>query len=163
MTNAIVRAAAAGLSAKTKAESFSRFLVAVLSPVTAGEVVDFGYNRDLREARRAAWRLTSSETDLCNARRKLFNAEDSWSAMRDLPRRTDQPRMDLTTAWRAAVAQQILTPAPDQAAVLWKRAAAKLKCLPISQEAAAEAIAADEAFLAAHPLTRAQSRHATHS
>lgn len=159
MPNDSVRAAATGLSAKISAENFAQFLNAMLSPVVAGEVVDFGYHRDMREARRGAWRRAASETGLHYARLKLLNAEEHWSAMRDLPHRGCTPRDGLATAWRAATAQQILTPAPDQAAVTWKRAAARLPCLPITKEAAADAIAADEAFLAAHPLTKAKSRH----
>ncbi|WP_353641629.1 hypothetical protein [Mesorhizobium sp. WSM2239] len=49
-----------------------------------------------------------------------------------------------------AVANLVRTPAPDAAAVMWKR---KLNpnYLLITAEELAEAIAKDEAFLAAHP------------
>jgi hypothetical protein len=60
--------------------------------------------------------------------------------------------------WRQAVALQILTPAPDKAAVTWKRRAAKKQYLPIDRDTINRAIAADEEWLAAH----SRPQHAKH-
>jgi hypothetical protein len=61
--------------------------------------------------------------------------------------------------WREAIAEQLLTPAPDLGAVAWKRG--KLKrgdfvYLPIKAPSVEQVIAEDEAFLAAHPTRRAK-------
>ncbi|RXT49772.1 hypothetical protein B6S44_23150 [Bosea sp. Tri-44] len=87
----------------------------------------------------------------------LFNAKSSWNTARD-QRSDESSRQKLAAAWRKATADQILTPAPDQAALSWKRSAVRRRCLPITKEAAEAAICADEAFLAAYPVTRAKSR-----
>jgi hypothetical protein len=60
----------------------------------------------------------------------------------------------LLDIWRAAVAKKLLTPAPDLAAITWKRAQLKSRgfsCVPVKKERVERAIADDTAFLAAHP------------
>jgi hypothetical protein len=69
-------------------------------------------------------------------------------------------RFGLVDKWREAVAKRLLTPAPDLAAITWKRA--KLKSsdfpyLPVKKERVERAIADDLAFLAAHPTRRSNS------
>ena len=64
------------------------------------------------------------------------------------------PKRDLlVTAYRLALVEQMLTPAPDMDAVAWKKRAFAngLTCWPISKDEAEEAIAADLDFLKAHP------------
>ncbi|RWD41933.1 MAG: hypothetical protein EOS25_27045 [Mesorhizobium sp.] len=56
------------------------------------------------------------------------------------------------------MADQIRVPAPDLLAVQWKREAAKDRYLPIGADEVAKLIAADEAFLAAHPITKQPRR-----
>ena len=63
-------------------------------------------------------------------------------------------RYALVEKWREAVAKQLLTPAPDLAAITWKRAKLKnsdFPHLPIKKERVEQAITDDVAFLAAHP------------
>jgi hypothetical protein len=64
-------------------------------------------------------------------------------------------RFDLVDKWRAAVVKQLLTPAPDGAAVTWKRAKLAgrgFSHLPTKAERIERVIADDLAFLAAHPI-----------
>ncbi|MER9330535.1 hypothetical protein NKJ26_17025 [Mesorhizobium sp. M0152] len=71
----------------------------------------------------------------------------------------DQRQWECVERWRQAIAEQIRVPAPDLLAVQWKRdVAAKDQCLPIKAAEIAALIAADEAFLAAHPITKQPRR-----
>ena len=63
-------------------------------------------------------------------------------------------RITLIGMWRQALAEQLLTRAPNVAAIAWKRAkleGGRLDYLPVSREQVERAIAADVAFVAAHP------------
>jgi hypothetical protein len=62
--------------------------------------------------------------------------------------------------WREAVVKQLLTPAPDGAAVAWKRAklaGRDFSHLSTKAERIEQVIAEDLAFLAAHPTRRSNS------
>jgi hypothetical protein len=64
-------------------------------------------------------------------------------------------RWTLLAKYREAIAQQVLTPAPDTAAITWKRAALKSgqhEYTDVKSERIERAIADDLAFLAAHPV-----------
>src|SRR5258708_36247922 len=74
------------------------------------------------------------------------------------PSAENENRFGLVDKWHEAVAKKLLTPAPDLAAITWKRA--KLKSsdfpyLPVEKERVERAIVDDVEFLAAHP-TRAR-------
>jgi hypothetical protein len=61
----------------------------------------------------------------------------------------------LVVNWRRAIAQQLLTPAPDTRAVAWKKAAMvgpQHEYIGLSPRRIELAIADDLAFLAAHPI-----------
>jgi hypothetical protein len=65
-----------------------------------------------------------------------------------------ETRYEFVDKWRAAVVKQLLTPAPDGAAVTWKRAQLAgrgFSHLPTKAERIERVIADDVAFLAAHP------------
>jgi hypothetical protein len=75
------------------------------------------------------------------------------------PPAKDEDRFVMVDAWRAAVVRQLLTPAPDLAAITWKRsqlAGRDFAHLPVSRERAERAIADDVAFLAAHPVRQSK-------
>jgi len=70
------------------------------------------------------------------------------------PSADGEDRFALVDLWRAALVQQMLTPAPDVAAVLWKRA--KLRAegwrhTDVKPERLQRAIDADVEWLEAHP------------
>jgi hypothetical protein len=76
------------------------------------------------------------------------------------PPAADENRYSLVDTWREAVAKQLLTPAPDGAAVAWKRAKLESRDfshLPIKAPRVEQAIADDLAFLAAHPTRRSRA------
>lgn len=163
MPNASVRAAATGLPKKTEGERFALFLDAVLSPVPTAEIIDFAYNRDMRNARLPAWRLADAESTLLRAQLDLLRAEGRLKAAQARmagggPIYSGLMEAEVLAAMRRAEAAQVVVPAPDQAAIAWKRSALRGGRLPITEEQANAAIAADEAFLAAHPITRAKAR-----
>jgi hypothetical protein len=76
------------------------------------------------------------------------------------PPHNPDERWTLLANWRQAIAQQLLTPAPDTAAVAWKKAAldgGQHEYTDIKTERIDRAIADDLAFLAAHPTRRSNS------
>jgi hypothetical protein len=66
----------------------------------------------------------------------------------------DRDRGPNVERWRAALVRQLLTPAPDVAAVAWKRAklsGGDFLYLPVKPDRVERAIADDDAFLTSHP------------
>ena len=61
------------------------------------------------------------------------------------------------SAWREALTKQMLTPAPDTAAIAWKRTALKSgqhEFTEVKTETIERGITSDVEFLAAHPTRR---------
>jgi hypothetical protein len=120
-------------------------------------------NSRIRIARRDVWWHADRVSDYWRARldwssalglAQQYGIADSAS----LPSAENESRFGLVDKWRESVAKKLLTPAPDLAAITWKRA--KLKSsdfpyLPVKKERVERAIANDVAFLEAHP-TRAK-------
>jgi hypothetical protein len=121
-------------------------------------------NSRIRLARRDAWWLAGRETDYWRARMDWVDALEiaqKWgvgdSDEYDPP---TESRMTLVQRWREAVVKQLLTPAPDMGAVVWKRAQMAgrgFSHLPTSAERVARMIEDDDAFLKAHPARRSNS------
>ena len=119
-------------------------------------------NSRIRIARRDAWWHADRVADYWRARL------DWWGALERAQRHgigdsasfssaENEDRFGLVDKWRAAVAKKLVTPAPDLAAITWKRA--KLKSsdftyLPVKKERVEQAIADDVAFLEAHPTRK---------
>jgi hypothetical protein len=115
-------------------------------------------NSRIRIARRDAWWRAGRVTDYWRARMdweyvletaQRYGIADSAS----FPTVKDD-RIRLVDKWREAVVKQLLTPAPDLAAITWKRAklaGRDFSHLPTKAEHIERAIADDVAFLAAHP------------
>jgi hypothetical protein len=71
---------------------------------------------------------------------------------------TEAGRWAAVENYREAACRQMLTPAPDIAAVSWKRAQQKKDpCMGLTTAQIDRAIAADLAFLKAHPVRKARS------
>jgi hypothetical protein len=116
-------------------------------------------NSRMRSARRDAWWDACRVSEYWRARMdwqhalsvaQLWNVAGSSS----YPRADGENRQVLVDTWRASVAKQLLTPAPDLGAVTWKRAKLKSRDfshLPIEARPVERAIADDIAFLTAHP------------
>lgn len=122
-------------------------------------------NARIRTERRDAWWHTDRVMDYWRAR------FDWWSALgtaqrhgiadsASFPPAENENRLGLVDKWREAVAKKLLTPAPTLADVAWKRAKVRsdeFRQLPITLARAEQAIADDQAFLAAHPTRRSNS------
>ena len=125
-------------------------------------------NGRLRHRRRAAWRAADAARNYWRARWKLESAiataqtngiaegdnhpAHHWS--------TDREMLD---NYRAAIAKQLLMPAPDAREVAWKKAALKAgdhKYTSVTTARAEHAIAEDLAFLAAHPVRQSKRERA---
>ena len=77
------------------------------------------------------------------------------------PSTENENRFGLVDTWREAVVKQLLTPAPDGAAVAWKRAKLAgrgFSHLPTKAERIERVIAEDLAFLAAHPVRQSKRK-----
>ena len=130
-----------------------------------GELSTTCKNGRLRKARNEAWDRASHTTSYWNARLK-WQCELKWAQDCGLADSDTFPpaeeRQLLVDTWREAVVKQLLTPAPNVAAVAWKRAVLARNDYVIGRYVKAErverAIADDEAFLAAHPVRQSIRR-----
>jgi hypothetical protein len=123
-------------------------------------------NAWIRTERRDAWWLAGRMADYWRARldwqsalsiAQKYGIGDSASFPEP---RAIETRYELVDKWRAAVVKQLLTPAPDGAAVTWKRAQLAgrgFSHLPTKAERIERVIADDVAFLDAHPTRRSNS------
>lgn len=116
-------------------------------------------NSRLRQARDKAWHRASRTTSYWRMRldwHSELECAQKWGLADSgsFPPAADENRFSLVDAWREAVVKQLLTPAPNVAAVAWKRAkfSGRGFChLPVKPERVERAITDDEAFLTAHP------------
>jgi hypothetical protein len=114
----------------------------------------------LRAERDEVWRRADAIRDYWNACLKM---EAAIARVQDLPERNNHPphdpyqRFGMLKNYRQAIVQQLLTPAPTAAAVIWKKAAfaaGQHKYTDVKAERIERAIADDLAFFAAHPVRR---------
>jgi hypothetical protein len=127
-------------------------------------------NSRIRIARRDAWWHAGRVADYWRARldwqgeleiAQQYGIADSAA----FPSAADENRFLLVDTWREAVVKQLLTPAPDGAAVTWKRAklaGRDFSHLPTKAERIERVIADDLEFLAAHPTRRSNSEMMAH-
>jgi hypothetical protein len=127
-------------------------------------------NSRLRQMRDEAWNRARHTTSYWQARlhwqgeleyAQKLGLADSGS----FPLAADENRFRLVDTWREAVVKQLLTPAPNVAAVAWKRAkfsGRDFSYLPVKPERIERAIADDLAFIAAHPTRRSNSEVMAH-
>lgn len=127
-------------------------------------------NSRLRQMRDEAWNRARHTTSYWRARldwhgeleyAQKLGLADSGS----FPPAADENRFRLVDTWREAVVKQLLTPAPNVAAVAWKRAklsGSDFPYLPVKPERVERVIADDVAFLDAHPTRRSNSEAMAH-
>jgi hypothetical protein len=116
-------------------------------------------NSRMRIARRDAWWHACRVSEYWRARmdwQAALSTAQLWNVAGSslYPRADGENRQVSVDTWRASVAKQLLTPAPDLGAVAWKRAKLKgrdFRLLPIEARPVERAIADDIAFLTAHP------------
>jgi hypothetical protein len=132
-------------------------------PITATHA-----NKLARDHRRDAWRRAEALTQYWRARLNMYSAAQlaktyELPEARNHPQTDEDGRMALVAHWRAAKVNQLLTPAYQAAGVLWKKehlTAGHLDYLPVERRQVERAIAADEAFLASHPVRQTKSAEA---
>jgi hypothetical protein len=125
-------------------------------------VTETAKNARIRVERREAWRCARNVAEYWSSRADWHSAlsyaqQHGIGDSGSFPALGYEGRGDLVDKWRAAVTKQLLTPAPDLAAVTWKRAKLKsdeFEQLPIKAPRVEQAIADDVAFLEAHPTRR---------
>jgi hypothetical protein len=133
----------------------------------AGSLSTTCKNSRLRQARDKAWDRARHTTSYWRVRLD-WHVELEAAQKRGLadsgsfPPAADENRFSLVDTWREAVVKQLLTPAPNVAAVAWKRAKLSgrdFSYLPVKPDRVERAIASDLAFLAAHPVRRSNRRN----
>jgi hypothetical protein len=132
------------------------FIDALMAPQPVEDLVDTDFNRLMRNARRDAWDKADARTDLYLKMLDFFRAEDRYVYLTERKERRGYTQREdqALKGYRAALAMQLRTPAPDVAAVKWKRSQKDLAYIPITEEQVVAAIESDEKFLAAHPTKR---------
>lgn len=141
------------VSSNSTAWPVGKFMEALLEPLPDNVLVDTHYNSLMRQMRQAAWARADAKTDLLEATLKFRRAEGRLARAHGYKAAHEQSvEFAIVDDYRAAIAAQMLVPAPDQAAVKWKKRAAQDRYIPISRDAIERQIAADEAWLAAHPV-----------
>ena len=120
-------------------------------------------NSRLRLARRDVWWHAGQVADYWQARMVWHHALSSAQSHGIADSRQialeNKSRFAFVDKWREAIAKQLLTPAPDLAAITWKRAkltSSDFPYVPVKKERVEQAIDDDVAFLATHPTRRAK-------
>lgn len=147
-------------------KQLDRFLFRIMEPLSEEVLTDTHYNSLARNSLREAWDKARLTTDYFQAKHALIFAEMIYKirvvGCSDVKEHAyEQERLDIVDQLRAAVAVQIMTPAPDLAAVDWKKRKVKDKLVrygSLTTEQIMARIAEDEAFLAAHPITKRPRR-----
>jgi hypothetical protein len=145
-------------------DSQRQLVEAVVDRPPARSLSATGKNERLRKERREVWREADTTREYWKARLEMESAV-SLAQSYGLPEGNNHPphnpdeRVALLANWRQAIAQQLLTPAPDTGAVAWKKAAlarGEHEYTGIKTERLERAIADDLAFLAAHPVRQSR-------
>ena len=119
-------------------------------------------NQRLRDQRKAAWNRARHTTDYWHASLKWSHAL-SCAQSNGIQEALEYDKVDysdshaLVDKWREALAKQILTNAPDQLAVLWKKAQLRsgdTQRAGLKPEHVELVIARDLEFLDAHPTRK---------
>lgn len=134
----------------TTSKKLSKFIEACMDPLPDAVLIDTQYNSMVRQQRRDAWRAADAKTRCYKALREV-----AWYVDEDarycVPTDVNiPPQKECLRLYRQAVADQLLTPVERKADIAWKRRQL-LADLPVTEEQVAEAIAADERFIAMHP------------
>ncbi|MBZ0148283.1 MAG: hypothetical protein K8F62_12185 [Pseudorhodoplanes sp.] len=119
-------------------------------------------NEDLRRDRKEAWRKADALTNFWRASLDFFDAvsrahDHGLKDARGLARTSHEERWPILERYREAMGKHLLTPAPDMAAVTWKRQQLGKTYLGVKKELVEKSIADDIAFLDAHPTRNSRA------
>ncbi|HZR88392.1 MAG TPA: hypothetical protein VFB02_16410 [Bradyrhizobium sp.] len=124
-----------------------------------------GKNSRLRKERREVWRAAEATTRYWRARLDMEHAISmvvmyGTDEAKLHPEYDQSNHMKMVDKYREMLVRQLLTPAPDSNAVVWKKAAFERRDhlhTDVKPERIERAIAADEEWLATHPTKRTNS------
>ncbi len=133
---------------------------------TARSLSKTAENEHLRADRREVWRMAEAATHYWRARLDFGDAVlcvQRWEMPEGRSHAivTHEDCGSMVNRWRAAMVKQLLTPAPDVAAVKWKQIALARRqhaYTDVKTESIERSIADDLAFLAAHPVRQSKRR-----
>lgn len=146
-------------SSPPNSDKFDSFIAAVLHPLSPEELTDTQYNSVLRQTRKEAWRRAVANADFYKHLLHAAYRLDSTSYPVTGNNIKLPSSMDLIGRWRDALVKAILTPAEYKSDVEWKRRGMKQAIYAsVPKEKLLAAIAADEAFFAAHPVAIRRKR-----
>lgn len=140
-------------------DTFTRFLDRVLDPLSAAVMpADCELSRVERELARNRWHEARHHVyvtgKLFKFRRDLiWHDIEACGVSREIWEHFPSPNL-LRDHYTEALANMILTIAPTKCDASWKRAQSKWSMIPLTAEQIEAAIAADEAFIAAHAPRR---------
>jgi hypothetical protein len=142
-----------------------------LAALAGGVSADISLNEELRERRREPWnraeamvRFRRAELDMYQA--NYFAHQWGLSVASALPDDHDHgaSRLRLVDAWRHALIEQLLTPAPRVADLTWKRrtvaSMTEFAWVGATPQQVEKVIAADEEFLRSFPARHSPNRPA---
>jgi hypothetical protein len=145
-------------------EGLSWFVAQCLEPPPNGIPPDQEFNRLSRKARQEAFNLAESRMQVARAALELLDKTHALEIQQRgafLISKFDNLRTWTLREWRRLYADLIRTPAHDRASLAWKKkaiSASSFEYFPVSAQEAADCIAADEAFLDAHPVRRSRKQ-----
>ncbi|WP_442577595.1 hypothetical protein ACSBOB_18670 [Mesorhizobium sp. ASY16-5R] len=141
------------------------FIGQCLDPLPDETLVDTAHNSMLRQSRHRAWFIGQTVVEFCRASLDFHTVADRYARVvqHDDAKAKEHHaiRSDMLGKWRTAVAVALLIPAGRQDALSWKIATLKsreMPWFPVERAKVEAAIAADKAWLAAHPTTRRPRR-----
>lgn len=142
----------------------SAFIEACLEPLPDDVLIDTHYNLMVRHQRWDAWRAADAKTRCYEALFKVAGLVQEKARYRVHASVSIPSENECLKLYRQSLAEQLLTPCERKADVDWKKN--KLKSeggkggwyLPVKPEEIEASIAADEAFLLAHPTRRTHRR-----
>lgn len=119
-------------------------------------------NEHLRRDRREAWRAADALSNYWRVKLDFFDAvsrahRHDLKDARGHAKTSHEDRWVILETYREAVGKHLLTPAPDMAAVTWKRQQLGKAYLDVKKERVEKSIAADIAFLDAHPTRNSRA------
>jgi hypothetical protein len=137
--------------------------VTLIEGLAEAQLSDTARNRRKRAERKEAWRRAAAAVMFHDEHANFLIAlavaqRYGLAEAMKIPKQSEQSHCAPRERYREAVATLLRLPAPDQAAINWKRS--RLRQEPywglcdVPHEEVEKAIADDEAFLAAHPIKK---------
>ena len=133
------------------------FLDKLLEPLPAEGLIDIGLNRDLRKARGHVWRRAMNAYEAADALRRFYWTEvirfSDFEPNARKAKANVRFELNLRDLQEERGIALMRTPAPDKEALAWKHRRSTRLAFKMPKAEIDALIAADEAFLVAHPMS----------